>query len=64
MNEMRSSLGTAIFPYPLNPPLPALARAGFPHPAKVVGQEGGKILVSSLHDIAQIHTNTSYCEAH
>ena len=31
-------------PAPLDPPLPASPRAGFPHPAKVMGQGWGEIL--------------------
>ena len=35
------------FPTPLNPPLPALPRAGFPRLTKAVGRGWGKIL--ALH---------------
>ena len=36
--------GWQFCPTPLNPPLPASPRAGFPRPTKVVGRGWGKIL--------------------
>jgi len=33
-------VGMEILPAPLNPPLLALPRTGFPNPTKVVGQDG------------------------